>query len=218
MLLGSGKGVVCRSGGGAHRKGHCDGNCPASLLPWTLKPLWKTGFTNFKKCILLIPIYYFYSFIHCSCSYPRNTQVALWTRSYIFNYYIICSKNKRKMVQQRLKDYKPFTCSKIFHTLTWNLKLVKKGWGGMLFVPLQKAWEDTVLVEPTRVNLCSLCQAAESCFSVYYAQVCGSCLKLTVDREGRRAARCSKPQPNGSCEAVYRIWAAKSLLRCERWD
>lgn len=62
--------------GRAHREGPLRWKLPCITSAVNLKPLWKTGFTNFKKCILLIPVYYFYSFIHCSCSYPRNTQVS----------------------------------------------------------------------------------------------------------------------------------------------
>lgn len=87
------------------------------------------------------------------------------------------------MVQQRLKDYKPFKCSKIFHT---HLKsqTSEKGGGGMLFVQLQKAWEDTVLVEPPE-SISAHCVGTLMTVSQSTMHRRGSCLRLTVDREAQ---------------------------------
>lgn len=110
------------------------------------------------------------------------------------------------MVQQRLKDYKPFKCSKIFHTHLKSQTSKKKGGGGVVST-ITESMRRHRTRGASRVNLCSLCRDAADCFSVYYAQV----WLLSETHGGQRgagAARCSKPQPNGSCEAVYRIWAA----------
>lgn len=42
------------------------------------------------------------------------------------------------MVQQRLKDYKPFKCSKIFHTHLKSQTSKKKGGGGCCFYHYRK--------------------------------------------------------------------------------
>lgn len=120
------------------------------------------------------------------------------------------------MVQQRLKDYKPFKCSKIFHTHLKSQTSKKKGGGACCFYHYRKHEKTPSTAGASRLTLLTV----SGRWRLFLCLLCAQVRLPSETHGGQRgagAAWCSKPQPNGSCEAVYRIWAAKSLLRCERW-
>ena len=107
------------------------------------------------------------------------------------------------MVQQRLKDYKPFKSSKIFHTHLKSQTSEKSG-GGHVVSTTTESMRRHRTHGATTVNLCSLCRDADDCFSVYYAQA-WLLFETHSGQRGAGAAPCSEPQPDGSCETLYRI-------------